>query len=278
VPRVTLVVGQAQQGKTTLALTILRSESRRGLILDPVRSKPFNDVELQVASWDGLVTFLTSPEAEREWVVVLRSSEFGDYVAALRAAPYYRHTTLLVDEGMTFAADPAALVPLVKISRMNAHFGGGLGVPMLITAQRPMDLPRDVRSQADRWYSFKQEEPGDLQYLAERCSPAFADAVAGLERCNRSDHGPACAAQHQWLTYPPGIRSRDGQGAEGVAAPHSPRVAEEPSDAQGRSGGGVRPGSAGRPGGAPDDPAAQFHPEAPRSHEVVVSDGDHGRS
>jgi hypothetical protein len=212
--RVTLVVGQAQQGKTTLALAILQQEAVRGLILDPVRSKPFTNLPgaRVFPSWTALCTFLGSREAEGRWTVLLRSLEFEDYTWALRAAPFYRHVMLLVDEGLTFAQDKEAYDPLVKLCRMNAHFGGGLGVPAIITAQRPMDLPADVRSQADRWYSFRQEEPRDLQFLSERCSPDFADQVAGL--------GP-----HQYLTFPPtsaatrkGLHDEQAQGRAGVRA------------------------------------------------------------
>lgn len=231
--RVTLVVGQAQQGKTTLALAILRREAVRGLILDPVRSKPFTNLPgaRTVSSWMELCTFLGKPEANGRWIVVLRSLEFTDYIWAVRAAPYYRHVTLLVDEGLTFAQDRDAYDPLVKLCRMNAHFGGGLGVPALITAQRPMDLPADVRSQADRWYSFRQEEPRDLQFLSERCSPNFADQVAGL--------GP-----HQYLTFPPAatLEGADNEQAE--------------------SGRGLRAGSSGRAGPPAHDPAAERDSEA----------------
>lgn len=236
----TLVVGQAQQGKTTLALAILRAEAVRGLILDPVRSKPFTNLPgaRVVSSWTELCKFLAGREAEGRWIVVLRSLEFSDYIWAVRAAPYYRHVTLLVDEGLTFAQDRDAYDPLVKLCRMNAHFGGGIGVPALITAQRPMDLPADVRSQADRWYSFRQEEPRDLQFLSERCSPNFADQVAGL--------GP-----HQYLTFPP-TEAASLKGTE-----HE----------QAESGGGVR---AGGPRGAR---TFAHGPAAERDSEAAGADG-----
>lgn len=229
--RVTLVVGQAQQGKTTLALRILQREAVRGIILDPVRSKPFQTIVPAFQRWTELCTFLESPGARGRWIVILRSMDFSDYVWALRAAPFYRHVTLLVDEGLTFASDSDAIYPLIKLCRMNAHFGGGIGVPVMITAQRPLDLPRDIRSQADRWFSFRQEEPGDLQYLSERCNPEFADRVAGL--------GP-----HQWLTFPSTL------AAAGV------------NDAQGQGGSGLRTGRDGSAGAPAHGPAAERDSEA----------------
>lgn len=234
-PRVTLIVGQAQQGKTTLALKVLRQEAVRGLILDPVRSKPFSGMEPTFPSWGTLCQFLASTKASGRWIVTLRSMDFPDYVWALRAAPYYRHVTLLVDEGLTFAQDRDAYDPLVKLCRMNAHFGGGLGVPVLITAQRPMDLPADVRSQADRWFSFRQEEPRDLQFLSERCSPSFAEQVAGL-------------APHKFLIFPPSSEAAEESNDDGQG--------KKRSDVYGRS--------AGSPGTPAHDPAAKHRPEAAR--------------
>lgn len=234
--RVTLVVGQAQQGKTTLALALLQKEAVRGLILDPVRSKPFTNLPgaREVTSWAALCTFLKSNEANSRWMLLLRSMDFEDYIWTVRAAPFYRHVTLLVDEGLTFAQDKDAYDPLVKLCRMNAHFGGGLGVPCIITAQRPMDLPADVRSQADRWFSFRQEEPRDLQFLSERCSPDYAERVAGL-------------APHQYLSFPPSIATTKGQ------------VYEQAEN--GRALRSVGPGGA---GGAAHVPAAERDSEAPR--------------
>ena len=245
--RVTLISGQIQTGKTTLALELLKRECVRGLILDPVRSKPFTLHQpplRMVDSWRGLVQFLGSPEAQGRWIVCLRSMEQDDYQYALASAPFYRHVTMLVDEGLWFAQDQELMEPVVKCCRMNAHFGGGLGMPLLITAQRPGDLPPDVRSQADRWFSFRQEEPRDLLYLSERCSPDFASQVAGL--------GP-----HQWLTFP---------------SPHSLAAEKGSPDAPRERGPVLRARSGGGPGRAPHDPAVEHHPEAPRRDRRELHD------
>ncbi len=239
--RVTLVTGMAQQGKTTLAFKVVRAESARVIILDPVRSKPFRDVPLVWESWDDLAEFLASnPDAGGRWVGCLRSLEFSDYVAALKAAPCYRHTTLFVDEALTFTADQSSLQPLVKCARMNAHFGHGIGMPLVLTAQRPGDLPPDVRSQVTCWYSFRQEEPRDLAYLAERCSPSFAAEVAGLP-------------PHEYRVFPPTTKA----------------VEENQSHGQGESGADLHGGSAGRAGGVADVPEAESDSASPRSHQVA---------
>jgi hypothetical protein len=239
--RVTLVCGMAQQGKTTLALRIVEdSDAPRVIILDPVRSKPFNHIALQWRSWAELAAFLHSDASGGKWIGCLRSIESSDYTAALHAARYYRHTTLLVDEALTFASDPEALPPLVVAARANAHFGNGIGVPLVLTAQRPGDLPPDVRSQVTGWYSFRQEEPRDLQYLSLRCSPDFALRVAELE-------------PHKYLVFPPTEAAVNGDSYE-----------------QGEARSGIRAGGARGAGVPPDVPEAESDSETPGAHEVSV--------
>jgi len=237
--RVTLIAGMAQQGKTTLALRVVLAESPRVIVLDPVRSKPFKSVPLAWDSWDELAAFLASPQATGRWIGCLRTMEFADYGMAMRAAPCYRHTALLVDEALSFTTDPETLDALVKCARSNAHFGNGLGVPLVLTAQRPGDLPPDVRSQVTRWYSFRQEEPRDLTYLAERCSPSFAEEVAGLP-------------PHEYRVFPPLTAA----------------VEENQDHVEGESRRDVRGRSAGRAGRAPDVPEVQSDPAPPRPHQV----------
>lgn len=195
--RVVLVFGQAQQGKTTLALRLLQTLARRLLVLDPVRSRPFTETvqkgdALAFHSFPSLARLflVTAQASSARWTVVLRSSEEADYSQALKCAPYYRYVTLLVDEGLWMVSSDTCKPHLIKCARANAHFGGGIGVPLWITAQRPMDLPPDIRSQADCIISFRQVEPRDLSFLSERCSPEFAEEVADLRA-------------HQWASYPP---------------------------------------------------------------------------
>ena len=245
--RVTLIAGMAQQGKTTLALRVIVAESPHVIVLDQVRSKPFQGVPLAWDSWESLAAFLASERADGRWIGCLRTMEFADYGAALRAAPCYRHTALLVDEALSFTTDPETLDALVKCARSNAHFGNGLGVPLVLTAQRPGDLPPDVRSQVTRWYSFRQEEPRDLTYLAERCSPSFAEEVAGLP-------------PHEYRVFPPLAASESRRATQAVE--------ESNAYEQGEGSGDVRRRSAGRPGGAPDVPEIQSDSASPRPHQV----------
>jgi hypothetical protein len=241
--RVTLVCGMAQQGKTTRALALVERESERCIVLDIVRSKALAGVPLTWHNRVELAKFLANEaESSGRWVGCLRSSDFQDYVWVLRAAPYLRHCTLLIDEALTFATAQDSIDPLIHLARMNAHFGGGLGVPIIMTAQRPGDLPPDVRSQATRIISFRQREPRDLQWLAAFCSPDYSAQVAELDE-----------GSHASLTFPPSI---------------APSVTAEPEvDHEGRNPGRCRRGPAGT-GGVPAVPEAERHRQNQAADEV----------
>jgi hypothetical protein len=172
----------------------------RVLVLDPVRSAVLAEVP-GVSSWPALVQFLvTAPE---RWAVALRSADSRDYVAALRYAVHYRYVGLLVDEVLLVASDREALPWLVRAARMSAHFGGGAGVRLYLTAQRPYDVPPDVRAAVTRIVMFRTREPGDLDFLSRfTLDPSVSARVAGL-------------APHVAITFPP---PDEGGQDEGVSA------------------------------------------------------------
>jgi hypothetical protein len=244
--RVTLVCGMAQEGKTTRALATVQREAQRVIILDVVLSKALRPVTRTWRTREELAKFLVSPDANGRWIGCVRSSNFQDYVWVLRAAPYLRHCTLLIDEGLTFATAQDSIDPLIHLARMNAHFGGGIGVPAVITTQRPLDLPPDVRSQGTRIISFRQREPRDLQWLGSFCSPDFAEQVAQLP-------------PHQCIAFPPSEQ------------PPSITSTRE-SDNEGRNSGGHR-GGRDSAGGLPAVPENQRHSEDQTPHQVTHEGG-----
>lgn len=175
--RVTVVTGMAQQGKTQLALELARTRGKRVLVLDPAKAKTLQSVAT-VTSWVELARLL-STRSDR-WEVALRTRHFADYVATLKAAPFYRHVVLLVDELLTFTGDSEACEALVAIARTSAHYGEGTGLDVIFTTQRPKDIPTDIRSQTTLLYSFAQREPADRDWISKFACPEFADEVAGL--------------------------------------------------------------------------------------------------
>lgn len=233
--RVTLIAGMAQQGKTSLALHVARREARRLIMLDPTRARVAAHLS-GVNTWRSLAKWLATPGASsQQWALALRSKDPADYAAVLRHAEYFRHVTLLVDEALTFTTDAEAMPWLVRAARTSAHYGGGIGVPLILTAQRPVDVPRDVRSQLTRLMVFQTREPGDLEWIAKFTQdPELAERVAGL-------------APHTWMEYP---------------APTHTGGKHDESVPLGRARGG---GVARR---VSDGPEAQPDPQAPRRIQV----------
>lgn len=227
--RVTLVAGMPRQGKTTLALEVARREAHRLLVLDPARSEVLASVE-GFGSWAELATWLQTPAADGKWERALRSKEPADYALTLRHLEYLRHTTVLVDEVLTFTGDLEALPWLTKAARTSAHYGGGTGLNLLMTAQRPKDVPPDVRAMVTRLFMFQTREPGDLEWLAKFTQdPSIVERVGEL---------PA----HAWLEYPSSTREGDtndeherqgaavGNGRRGAAVGAVPAGAEVQPD------------------------------------------------
>lgn len=194
--RVTLITGMPQQGKTTLALYLARREWSRVIVLDFIRSRALSGVTPAFHSWAALAHWLANASARSpRWCVALRSAEAADYAALLKAARYLRHVLLLCDEAPRICTVPDALLPLVEAAQVGAHFGGGTGVGLFLTAQRPMNVPPDVRSQAERCISFRQREPADLEWLAKSFDRDFATQLPLL-------------ADHRYAEYPP-VSSED---------------------------------------------------------------------
>lgn len=190
-PRVTLVCGQSQQGKSTLALWLALREYPRVIALDLVRTKPFAPIAPAFTDWPDMARWLsrTAPRHAR-WCVALRTRRRPDYVSALAAAPHYRGLLLLCDETPRLCTIPGALDPLIECAQVGAHFGDGAGVALLLVAQRPMNVPPDVRSQVERVVSFRQKEAADLSWVSGHTTPEFAAQLAELP-------------DHHWLSYPP---------------------------------------------------------------------------
>lgn len=244
--RVTLVSGQPRQGKTTLALAVARREARRVLALDPSRSRALSSLP-PVESWARLARWLAAPDADRDsWEIALRSVEPSDYAAVLRYAEHYRFVTLLIDEVLTFTSDRDALPWLVKAARTSAHYGGGAGVNLIMTAQRPYDIPPDVRSCLTRLFMFQTREPGDLEYVSRfTLDPELAERVAGL-------------APHEFLEFPPPTTT-EPQAPQRLAGKEVGNESVPFGDA--RRGGASGPLSSGA--------EAQPHSPAPRRAQVA---------
>lgn len=160
------------------------------LVLDPERSKVLSQIQA-VSAWASLASWLASDKAAVEsWEMRLASPNPSDYAQVIRYAEHYRRVLLLLDEAWHFT-DSEALPWLARAARASAHFGGGIGVNLVMTVQRPYDLPPDIRSCVTRLYIFQTREPTDLDYITKRFTldPEVTARVAGL-------------APHEFLEFP----------------------------------------------------------------------------
>lgn len=193
VPRVTLIVGKTQQGKSTLALKMALKEFPRIIVLDSARTKVFDRIAEagQFSSFDDLAKWLTTEASKHpRWAVALRSKDPADYAAVLRASEYFRGILLLLDETHKLARMEGVMEPLELVALTGAHYGDGAGVWLYMVAQRPTSVPINIRSQADRIVTFRQQEPRDREWLVQwGTTQEFADRVGNLP-------------DHQHLIYP----------------------------------------------------------------------------
>jgi len=193
IPRVTLIVGRTQQGKSTLALKLAVQEFPRIVILDSARTRVFDQVAPagQFSTWKQMATWLMSDAAKApRWCIALRSKDPEDYAALLRASEHFRGVLILMDETHKLCRMEGVQEPLELVALTGAHYGNGAGVWLYMLSQRPTSVPINVRSQADRIITFRQQEPRDRDWLVNwGTTQEFADRVGQLP-------------DHAYLIYP----------------------------------------------------------------------------
>lgn len=184
VPRVTLIVGRTQQGKSTLALKMAVSEFSRIIVLDSARTRVFDQVAPsgQFTTWEGMAAWLMSESSKApRWCIALRSKNPADYAALLHASEHFRGVLLVMDETHKLCRMEGVMHPLELVALTGAHYGNGAGVWLFMLAQRPTSIPINIRSQADRIITFRQQEPRDRDWLVDwGTSQEFADEVGRL--------------------------------------------------------------------------------------------------
>lgn len=193
IPRVTLIVGRTQQGKSTLALKLAIKEFPRVIVLDSARTRVFDLIAEggQFATWKEMATWLMSEAAKHpRWCITLRSKNPDDYAALLRASEHFRGVLLLMDETHKLCRMEGVQEPLELVALTGAHYGNGAGVWLYMLSQRPTSVPINVRSQSDRIITFRQQEPRDRDWLVDwGTTQEFADRVGQLP-------------DHAYLIYP----------------------------------------------------------------------------
>lgn len=175
---IVLCVGRKEQGKTTLAYSLVRFTSKR-VIFDPredfgtsenVSSNPanlqddLNDMDVREvivqSSRDVVDVFNETCFFLSEWLKENKGVEFG---------------FLVDDSRLAFASKtiPQDFSWMLRSTKLNQ-------ARIVMTTWRIVDIPPEVRSQADVWMIFKTTEPRDLELIAERFGEEAASRVQSL--------------------------------------------------------------------------------------------------
>ncbi len=225
-PRVTLIAGKTQLGKSTLALWLALHEWDRSIVLDSARSKVFDRIPPggHFSNWPELATWLAHDAATlRRWCVALRSKDPADYAAVLAASEHFRGLLILCDETHKLCRMPGVMRPLELVALTGAHYGGGAGVGLYMVTQRAYSVPINVRSQADRVICFRQNEPRDLAWLAEWSGDeAWSASVAGLADYRHTEFPPNPTVRK--VTQREDVAEVDGRDRRHRARDGSPRA------------------------------------------------------
>lgn len=169
--------GRRGVGKTTLARTIARHQSRL-VVWDYLGE--YGPLAFRTSNVEELSGYLAwargRPFAAARFVPHAGTVEEFE---AFSAAVYQSSNLLVVVEEVAAICQASYLPPAFgRIVRQGRHRGLGL----LWCSQRLNEVSRTLTSLTDVWAGFSLSEPGDLQALAQRCGREYADKVAGLPR------------------------------------------------------------------------------------------------
>jgi hypothetical protein len=195
---ITLSIGRRRRGKTTLVVYMARKVPARmvfdprGLVggpgsflvtraadlpesMDRLYAGEIAEVVFTPADDNFQGAFRAFADAGRQWV---------------QGAPL-KPLAIVVDEISFVSLDEPAFQWVLRCSDPAI-------VHVLLTCHRPMDVPVGIRAIADYWCLFQARQEHDIKVIDERCSPAVARAVRGLE--GRAwvlwDEGRAAAATY----------------------------------------------------------------------------------
>lgn len=192
------VVGRTGFGKSTEVKEVIRSWLSRGVrvvALDCCDEYSVHGLPTGLVRLGPLKRRVTAPQLAADPAMLLdpRLSLAvvpGDGPKAwartfMMLAKMVRHAgrlVLVVDETGTWtdaSNHPAchqAKAELVSLATNGRH----KGVALVVVAQRAAQIPPGVRSQASEWWAFRQDEPSDLEALAERLGKDTAERVRQL--------------------------------------------------------------------------------------------------
>lgn len=179
-----LCLGRREQGKTTLALYLTRSQRARvvfdprGLVPVPPGGIRVTDTphvraafdELWIATDGRTAEIIVTPEGRVQPMFERVSVEVKRWIREPGAPPI----AFVVDELRFVDPNTEAFDWLCRCATRAQ-------VTIVATAHRPTDVPTDLRAIADVWCLFQTTQEHDLDLIETRCSLAVRNAVAKLK-------------------------------------------------------------------------------------------------
>jgi len=185
---VTIVVGRKGCGKSTLSASLIKSV-RRVVVLDP--QNEYN-VGVKVNSLHAFVDVITRYRFSDDMKITYFPEDMTNrkkwFDGICKIVYAVGNLTFVIEElGLFMSATsfPEEFAKLVMSSRHKR-------INIVGITQRATKIPRDLRSQADKIYTFHQVEPLDLKYIAEYMEAGNVSRIRSL-----SDH-------HYLLWFPDG--------------------------------------------------------------------------
>lgn len=189
-------LGRREQGKTTLALWLIR-QARVRVVIDPRGLVPtthrYTTAEDVAHGFDGVREAYATPNT-LAGVPVTRLYDVPSLIVVTPDSNVQGVFNFVAEECKALVRDYptrtlALLVDELRFidTRASSAFDWLLRCStrdmsvIAMTAHRPVDVPPDIRAITDFWCIFQTTQENDLKVLAERCSPDVAELAPKLK-------------------------------------------------------------------------------------------------
>lgn len=168
-----IILGVPLTGKTYFAANLTK-DCTRVIYFDPCGDyEKYGAIEFTIDELEAAQHVLKQPKFK----ISLRPN---DEDSSAMADDLHRMVTLCRSVGqMTIVLDEVGDYCQEGARTINKLFRNGRhdGIVTILVSQVATDIPRTCRRIATKYYSFLQEDPGDLDALEEKCGPEFSGKV-----------------------------------------------------------------------------------------------------
>lgn len=191
-----IILGVPLTGKTYYAAELTKDCSRV-VYFDPCGDyAEYGAIEFTVDELEAAREILRKPKFK---IAVRPNDEDGESMAndldrTVRLCRSVGEMTVVLDEVGDYSLEGARTIN--KLFRNGRHDG----IVTILVSQVATDIPKTCRRIATRYYSFLQQDPGDLDALEEKCGTQFRDEAAKWQVGNK----PA-------VWFLPTLKGRDGK-------------------------------------------------------------------